>query len=245
MMAAMTSADETTRRLLDLQTADTEIDQLQHRRSTLPEREHLAAVSAELTQWERTRTAMRERLDELAGKVEEADAEAERLRAERERLEAQLKTVIAPREAEALMHEIETLNQRRDEIETAELEALEEQAQLDDDLVAHVGAESDLRTALGKADDALASAAGEVDREIADWTERRDAARAGLAEGVLARYDRVRSSSGVAVATLAGKQCTGCHLDLSAAEIDDVKDEAAASNGVADCPNCGRMLVVG
>ena len=46
-----------------------------------------------------------------------------------------------------------------------------------------------------------------------------------------------------AVARLAGKQCQGCHLELSAAEIDTVKDEAAET-GVTDCPDCGRLLIV-
>jgi len=47
----------------------------------------------------------------------------------------------------------------------------------------------------------------------------------------------------VAVAQLVGKQCQGCHLELSAAEVDTAKDEAAAT-GVTDCPDCGRLLIV-
>ena len=49
--------------------------------------------------------------------------------------------------------------------------------------------------------------------------------------------------SGSPYAALVGKQCQGCHLELSAAEIDTVKDEAAET-GVADCPDCGRLLIV-
>ena len=60
---------------------------------------------------------------------------------------------------------------------------------------------------------------------------------------MLATYDRKRAAFGVAVARLIGKQCQGCHLELSAAEIDTVRDEAAAT-GVTDCPDCGRLLVV-
>ena len=56
-------------------------------------------------------------------------------------------------------------------------------------------------------------------------------------------YDRKRAAFGVAVAALVGRQCQGCHLELSAAEIDTVKDEAAAT-GVTDCPDCGRLLIV-
>ena len=44
-------------------------------------------------------------------------------------------------------------------------------------------------------------------------------------------------------ATLAGSRCEGCHLDLSAAEVDTVK-EGVAEGGLADCPQCGRLLAV-
>ena len=88
------------------------------------------------------------------------------------------------------------------------------------------------------------AATAEIDAQLDALTGERDAARGELSESVCSRYDRVRSSSGVAVANLVGHRCDGCHLDLSAAEVDDVKDDAAAADGVADCPQCGRMLVV-
>jgi uncharacterized protein len=231
-------------RIAALQAADTEIDQLVHRRERLPERESLASASAAMKAWEAKRASMRNRLDELTGVIEKAESEAAELRQHKERLEAQMKTVIAPREAEALMHEMSTLDEQRDAVETVELEALEEQAALDDDLTAHLGLEAAHRDTMSRADEVLAGVVAEIDAEIAAVTVRRDAARAELSDGLLARYDRVRTASGVAVATLSGHRCEGCHLDLSAAEIDDVKDEAAANGGIADCPQCGRMLVV-
>jgi predicted nucleic acid-binding Zn-ribbon protein len=47
----------------------------------------------------------------------------------------------------------------------------------------------------------------------------------------------------VAAAALNGSRCEGCHLDLSAAELDEVRAVARAGD-VADCPQCGRLLVV-
>lgn len=227
-----------------LQAADTEIDQLVNRRERLPERDALAAATSEMKTWATTQTTMRSRLDELTDVIEKSESEAAEIRKHKERLEAQMKTVIAPREAEALMHEMATLDEQRDGIEMIELEALEEQAALDDDLTTHLGIESTHRETMSQADDVLAAVVKEIDGAVADITVRRDNARAGLADGLLARYDRVRTSSGVAVAVLTGHRCEGCHIDLSAAEVDDVKDEAAAGGGIADCPQCGRMLVV-
>lgn len=231
-------------RLLVLQRIDTEADQLTNRRERLAEREQLQEASAQLMTWERNRTTMRRRLDELTGVIEQAETDSGDIAAHKVRLEAQMKTVIAPREAEALMHEIATLDEQTDALDTTELEALEEQSDIDDRLTAHLSSEGRLRDAMSAADSALERATAGIDSELSDLTERRAAARSELSAGVLARYDRVRAASGVAVATLVGHRCEGCHLDLSAAEIDDVKSEAATSDGVADCPNCGRMLAL-
>ncbi|WP_420450497.1 zinc ribbon domain-containing protein [Ilumatobacter sp.] len=231
-------------RLLRLQHLDTEADQLVNRRERLPERDALSEATDHLRRWEAERTAMRDRIDELEAGIERSESESGELGEQRGRLQAQLKTVIAPREAEALMHEIEVLDRRTDELDTAELEALEEQSAVDDRLTSHLAAEPGLREATSTADTALERASSEIDAELSTVVERRDRARTELSDQVLSRYDRLRSSAGVAVAELVGHRCAGCHLDLSAAEVDDVKDDAAAADGVADCPQCGRMLVV-
>ena len=227
-----------------LQEHDSAIDRLVHRRDHLEEHDTLTVATGDLRAWEHQRTKMRARLDELAGAVEQAEADAAEFSAEEARLAAQLKTVIAPREAEALMSEIETVTGKRDAVETQELEALEEQAALDDTLTDHLGDEQPLRDAMSAADEAYARVVADIDEQIAAVTVDRDAARADLSESLLARYDRIRASSGTAVAELNGRRCEGCHLDLSAAEVDDVKDEARANDGIADCPQCGRMLRV-
>lgn len=239
-----TPPDTAAARLLGLQRVDTEADQLTHRRERLPEREALTTMSEQLAAWEQVRTQMRSRMDELTALIERSEVDAADIAAHKTRLEAQLKTVIAPREAEALMHEIATLDEQTDALDLGELEALEEQSLIDDRLTEHLRPEGALRDAVGVADRALRQTTADVDRELAQLATDRSARRGELSAAILARYDRVRASSGVAVARLVGHRCDGCHLDLSAAEVDDVKDEAAAADGVADCPNCGRMLAV-
>lgn len=249
MMTAMTADPEPPsppsipERLLELQRIDTEADQLRLRRERVPERDDLAAKTEQLTNWERRRQEMRARIDELTEAIESADARSTQLGTDKARLEAQLKTVIAPREAEALMQEIATIDERVDELDTSELEAMEELAGVEGELGSHLGLEEGMREALGLADEALARVVADIDRELDGLAERRDAARAELDRPVLARYDGVRDQLGVAVALLDGKRCDGCHLDLSAAEVDTAKDDAATS-GITDCPHCGRMLIV-
>jgi predicted nucleic acid-binding Zn-ribbon protein len=229
--------------LLALQAVDTQADQLGHRREHSPLRDDLVAATAAMRGWERERSTLRSRIDELGAAIEQAEARGAELLAHRQRLDQQMKTVIAPREAEALMHETATINSQIDELDLVELESLEEQASLDDRLAEHLQGEEPLRDRLQQADGALALEVGDIDTELADLADRRSSLRGELPDGLLATYDRKRAAFGVAVARLVGKQCQGCHLELSAAEIDTVKDEAAES-GVTDCPDCGRLLIV-
>jgi len=230
-------------RLLVLQQLDTQSDQLRVKRERLPERDELAARSEQLKAWERRRKRIATRLDELTVVIEEAEERNAEFGADRARLEAQLKTVIAPREAEALMHEIETINGHRDELDDAELAALEEQSTLDDERNEHLGSESALRSSVGRADEALAQVCADIDNELARLADQRAAAVGELESNIVDRYESVRKAAGVAVAVLKGHRCEGCHLDLSAAEVDTAKDEAAAS-GYTECPQCGRLIVV-
>ena len=230
-------------RLIDLQRVDTDADQLMHEREHSPLRDDLAAKTKQLAAWERRRGQMRARIDELTVSIEKAELDGAELTAHRQRLEKQMKTVIAPREAEALTHEMATIDGQRDELDMAELEALEEQSTLDDELAAHLNISESVADAAQLADGALAAAVSEIDGRLSALSMERESIRAEIDGGLLAKYDRVRDALGVAVAELAGRQCLGCHIDLSAAEVDTVKDDAA-NIGIAECPQCGRMLIV-
>jgi predicted nucleic acid-binding Zn-ribbon protein len=229
--------------LLALQAVDTTADQLGHRLEHSPLRDDLASASAAMRTWEKRRATLRSRIDELGASIDDAERRGAELLTHRQRLEQQMKTVIAPREAEALMHEMATLTERSDELDGHELEALEEQAALDDQLSAHLLEEESLRDRLGQADAALADEVSDIDNQLAGLSTQREELRALVPAVLMATYDRKRAAFGVAVARLVGKQCQGCHLELSAAEIDTVKDEAA-DTGVTDCPDCGRLLIV-
>ena len=228
--------------VLELQAAQTMADQLAHRRQNLPERDQLQAARNELIRWDQARTLAHQRLDQLETQIEQSEAESHEIDQQIAKLEAQMKTVIAPREAEALQHQIATLNERRGGLDDAELSALEEQSRLEVELTGLLGQESTLRAALLSADSALSLAEADIDGELANIAGRLDGLRAQVDPGVLKRYDRLRQHFVVAAAALSGSRCEGCHLDLSAHEVDDVKD-AIAADGVGECPQCGRILL--
>lgn len=227
--------------LLELQRIDTGADQLRHRREHLDERDRLVEATAQVTKWESTRQALLARIAENAEIVERAESEGQRIDAETARLNAQMRTVIAPREAEALQHELETLASKRAESDEQGLVALTEQGEAEAELSGHLSAEESIREAARSADEQLQMAEAAIVAELDELERRRSDTRALLADGLLARYDRVRSKIGVAAARLTGSRCEGCHLDLSAAEVDEVR--RAGDDEFPDCPQCGRMLV--
>lgn len=230
--------------LLELQAADMMADQLRHRRGSLPEREHLQATKNDLIRWDQTLQTIRKRLAELSGQVDEAERRSHAIDTKKARLAAQLKTVIAPREAEALQAEMATLDRERSELDDAELTALEEQSRLDDELKGLLAQEETLRDSFLGADAALSAAQTDIDGELNRIAQRLQGLRDAVEPKLLQRYDRLRQHHVVAAAGLAGSRCDGCHLDLSAAEIDEVRAAAAAGGGIAECPHCGRLLVL-
>jgi len=227
--------------LLALQHVDTTADQLRHRREHLEERDRLGAASETLSTWEATRVELNARIAAAAEVVESAEAEGERLAAESARLNQQLRTVIAPREAEALQHEIENLAALRSESDERGLVALSDQGEAESALGEHLAREESVREALLLADEQLQIAEAGIDTELGELDGRRSEIRDALGEALLSRYDSIRAKVGVAAARLVGSKCEGCHLDLSAAEVDEVR--RAPDDSFPECPQCGRLLV--
>jgi uncharacterized protein len=228
--------------LLELQRIDTTADQLSHRRAHLPERTAASEANTRLN-GERTRRAQAVSRDgELELSIGAMERDSETLTAQRSRLETQLRTVIAPREAEALMHELETIAARRDELDDQELACLEEQSALADEVSRLDAALPELEAASAAAGAALRAADASIAEELAGLASGRAELVGRLDAGLLDRYERLRARfGGVAVARLEGTRCGGCHLDLSTSELDAVK--AVDAGEFADCPQCGRLLV--
>jgi len=228
--------------VLELQRIDTLVDQLTHRRATLAERAAHRARAAELAAADSRAAAIAARIDELEAAIGELERQGADIATHRTRLEAQLRTVIAPREAEALMHELEALAARRDALDDVELGHLEEQAALDTEGGALTKARPALDAGATSAAAALVAVEAAIDDEIDGLRAARVEVVGRLDAAMLARYERLRTRlGGVAVGRLEGARCSGCHLDLSTAEAAAVRK--AGPGQLSDCPQCGRLLV--
>jgi predicted nucleic acid-binding Zn-ribbon protein len=150
-------------------------------------------------------------------------------------------TIGNPRELQALQDEIGSLKRRISHLEDQELELMEQMEPLDADL-ARLAAERagiDDRAAALRAEIAEQEVA--IDAELEGVRSERAALVAEVDADLLTTYDELRPrSGGIAIARLVGTSCGGCHLTLSAVEIDRIKK--LPPDEPVHCEECGRLL---
>ena len=80
-----------------------------------------------------------------------------------------------------------------------------------------------------------------IDGELEQVRGERDALAGTIDAELLAEYDELRKrSGGIAIARLVGGSCGGCHLSLSAVDVDRIKK--LPPEAPAHCEECGRLL---
>jgi predicted nucleic acid-binding Zn-ribbon protein len=231
-------------RLLEVQDLDTAIDQLRHRRATLPAREQLAAVETKLAELATSLVRVQQDRDVVVRR--QSDLEGE-LRATEDRV-AELETkmyggtISASRELQAMAAEVDSLKRRRSTLEDSILGAMDEREPIDAEVQRLEQAEVD---ATGEADDlrvAIDAAETEIGAEEAKELDARTALVADVPAALVEQYERIRSrNGGIGAARLVGTSCSGCHLSLPAVEVDRLK--RAKPDEVVLCDQCGRILV--
>jgi predicted nucleic acid-binding Zn-ribbon protein len=232
--------------LLAIQDLDTAADVLRHRRDVLPERVELHRRMDELAALEQDLAPTVQQRRDIERAQKAVEDEIALLAEKRAGVEAQMYGGGSSnaKELQSLQDEIDSIDRRRARLEDDVLEHMVELEPLD----AALAATSEQRTQLDEASVDLTARLAEAESAIDAELRRIEAERAPLAEGVdaalLARYEKLRAShQGVGIARLDGTKCTGCHLALPAAEVEAVRRQAR-DEGIAECPECDRLLVV-
>ena len=239
-MAVVTSLET----LLEVQARDTTIDQLAHRRATLPERAQLTAIDARLADLDSRLADLGQQRSEVVARQEghEGDLQASEKRIADIERRMYSGEVSATRDLMAMTDEVESLRKRCSGLEDVALEAIEEREQLEA-LIA--GADEQRSVIVAERDQVQASlekSEGEIDAEATVERSAREQHASGLPAELVAEYEQLRQRlDGVGAARLVGQSCTGCHLTLPATEIDRIKRLDPAV--VVYCDQCGRILI--
>ena len=110
-----------------MQALDTRLDQLAHRRRTLPEHAALAELETELGVLRDQQVEAETEQSDLARELTKAEGDVDQVRARAERDQKRLDAgqVSSPKELESLQHEITTLGNRQGDLEEVVLEIME------------------------------------------------------------------------------------------------------------------------
>lgn len=231
-------------RLLDVQALDTRLDQLAHRRRTLPEHAALAELDTELGVLRDQQVEAETEQSDLARELKKAEGDVDQVRARAERDQQRLDAgqVSSPKELESLQHEIATLGNRQGDLEEIVLEImerLESSQSRSSELAAQQESALARMAALTASRD---TTIGEIDAETETLQAQRVTQAGSLAEDLVALYEKIREQQGgVGAAELRQRRCGGCRLELNNVEINELRD--ADPDEVMRCDECRRILV--
>jgi len=231
-------------RLLEVQALDSKLDQLAHRRRTLPQLAELDRVGSESVLVRDLLVGAQTEQSDVEREVSksEQDVETVRQRAARDRNRMDTGAVGSAKELEALQHELGSLARRQADLEEVELDAMQ---RLEDvqSRVAELGTRSSALAAeqvdLEQQRDV---AFAEIDKDSDYLTGERARAADGLPADLMALYEKLRADNGgVGAAVLEGARCSGCRLEQTPMEL--ARIAAAPPDEVHRCEECRRILV--
>jgi uncharacterized protein len=231
--------------LLVVQEHDSAIDHLRHRRTTLPDRETLAAAEAAIRALAEPITEISERRDVIARDVKRLEDETGTVTAKVGEIDTTMYSgsVTSPKELQAMQAEIDQLRRHQSTLEDRELELMEAQEAVESELAPLVAQVAEHEATARAAKERIAAEEVVIDGEIGAEIEVRAASVAVIPAELLADYERCRSATrGVGVARLVGNTCQGCRLTIPATEVARIR-KGETEGEIAHCDNCGAILV--
>jgi predicted nucleic acid-binding Zn-ribbon protein len=236
----MSSLDQ----LLVLQGHDTTLEQLEHRRVTLHERDRLVALRGELATTDARLTETGAMRDEVARIQKRLEDEVASVEAKVVDVHAKLYGggITSPRELQALQDDENSLKRHQSTLEDKVLEQMELAVPLDQELADLRTSRAEVESQIVVTEGQITVAEAEIDVRLDEVGGERRSLAAALDPALVQQYEQLRHDlGGIAVAPLAGNNCGGCHLTLSAVELDRVRHEPEGT--LVFCGECGRLLV--
>ena len=229
--------------LIQLQKLDIEISQLNYKLINLPEREQITAIHTRLENGAVEKGVVETELEDVNIDLRrsEVDVEAvtDRLAKDEKRLSAGLGT---PKELEQIQHEIETLKKRQAELEDGELEIMIRKEAVQKRLDELTSDEDGLKKLELELQARIDSQTQELNSVIAVKADERMKLVPQIDSALVELYEKIRNSSdGVGAALLIGNKCDGCHMVITAVELDKIK--GLPDDEVCRCEECRRILV--
>lgn len=229
--------------LLQLDAVDTHILQAEHRLGALPQRQQLADAEVQAERLQAAEITLETEISDLQRQIRRVETEIDQVR-QRATRDTELMNsgqITVAKQLADLEHEVGSLKRRQAELEDAELEVMERDESLNAQLAEkqRERVALDEQVALWQAE--LEQASETIRKELDQLSDERAALLGQVPDDVLAVYDRVRAEQGTGAAILRAGRCEGCHLELTSAELAEIR--AADDEDLHRCEQCRRFLI--
>ncbi|AZM52970.1 hypothetical protein DMA15_10485 [Streptomyces sp. WAC 01529] len=231
-------------RLLDVQSLDTRLQQLAHKKRSLPEHAEIESLTKDLTQQRDLLVASTTEESDCAREQTKAEQDVDqvRQRAARDQQRLDSGAVSSPKDLENLQREIASLAKRQGDLEDVVLEVMERRESAQERVAELTERVSSIQARIDDATARRDAAFEELDGEAATVTKEREVVAGSVPADLLKLYDKLRAQQGgVGAAKLYQRRCEGCRLELNITEVNEVK--AASPDTVLRCENCRRILI--
>jgi predicted nucleic acid-binding Zn-ribbon protein len=230
-------------RLLDLQALDTRLDQIAHRKATLPELAERRVLDAELHAVNDDLVRAKTALNDVQREITKADTDVQLVRERSIRNQARMDAGQGTaKDMQALQHEVDSLSRRQSALEDIELEVMERAEALSEDVSRLETASVEMTVRADGLKAVCEKNIAELDGEVEQIGRSRADVVAGVGDDLVTLYEKIRASSdGIGAAVLRKRRCEGCNLELNQGEIN--RFVAAAEDEVLRCEECRRILI--
>ncbi|MEV7790461.1 MULTISPECIES: C4-type zinc ribbon domain-containing protein [unclassified Streptomyces] len=231
-------------RLLDVQGLDIRLQQLAHKKRSLPEHAEIESLTKDLTQLRDLLVAAQTEESDCAREQTKAEQDVDqvRQRAARDQQRLDSGAVSSPKDLENLQREIASLAKRQGDLEDVVLEVMERRESAQERVGELTERVASLQARIDDATGRRDAAVGELDREAASVAKDREVIAGAIPADLLKLYDKLREQQGgVGAAKLYQRTCQGCRQELAITELSEIR--AAAPDTVVRCENCRRILV--
>ncbi|MEU7117165.1 zinc ribbon domain-containing protein [Streptomyces zaomyceticus] len=230
-------------RLLDVQALDVRLQQLAHKRRSLPEHAEIESLTKDLTQLRDLLVAAQTEESDCGREQTKAEQDVDQVRQRAARDQQRLDSGAAsPKDLENLQRELVSLAKRQGDLEEIVLEVMERRESVQERLTE---LNERVSAVQAKTEDATVrrdAAEGGIAAEEASVEKERELVAGTVPADLMKLYEKLRvQQGGVGAARLYQRKCEGCHIELNITEVNEVR--AAAKDEVLRCENCRRILV--
>jgi predicted nucleic acid-binding Zn-ribbon protein len=164
-------------------------------------------------------------IDDLAGKIKDGDAQLYSGK------------INNPKELASLQHEVELWKGKRDGLETKDLDIMEKLEAVEASIAALNHELEEIGAEWQREQEELKKEKAALQDSLSDLKGKRQALAAEVEAKVMALYEQLRKSKGLAVARVEQGICRGCRISLSTSEL-----QQARGSALVQCSSCNRIL---